>query len=139
MREKNFVSITRGKIWRQVFGFSVAGLAALLIDLLVFNSLHWALRNPSLANLIAVATALLANFAVNFHTFRGSASDRASWQTIKRFSLVAGGSVFFIYALFEVFLLVAPESTGLVLTSVRIILIGGTSVARFFLYRRWVF
>lgn len=139
MIEDKSVSINRAKTGRYVLGFSVAGLAALVIDLLVFNLLLWAWGNPSLANLIAGVTALVTNFAINFRTFRGSASDRTSWQATKRFSLVAGISVLYIYALFEAFLLIAPESNELVLTAVRVFLIASSSIARFVLYRRWVF
>ena len=139
MIEDKSVSINHGNTGRYVLGFSVAGVSALVIDLLVFNLLLWAWGNPSLANLVAGATALVTNFAINFRTFRGSTSDRTSWQATKRFSLVAGMSVLYIYALFEAFLLIAPESNELVLTAVRVFLIGSSSIARFFLYRRWVF
>ena len=139
MIEDKSASTNRSNAGRQVVGFSVAGLAALVIDLLVFNLLLWAWGNPSLANLVAGATALVTNFAINFRTFRGSASDRTSWQATKRFSIVAGMSVLYIYALFEAFLLIAPESSELVLTAVRVFLIGSSSIARFVLYRRWVF
>lgn len=139
MNEDNSASLSHGKTVKQVLGFTAAGLGALAIDLLVFNTLLWAWENPSLANLFAGGTALLTNFAINFRTFKGSTSNRTSWQATKRFSLVAGISVLYIYALFEAFLLIAPGSNELVLTSVRVFLIGSSSLGRFFLYRRWVF
>jgi len=131
--------INRGVIRKQVLGFSVAGAAALVLDIFVFNLFNWASGDPSLSNLIAGAMALLANFAINLHTFRGSSRAQTSLQAARKFSLVAGVSVVLVYALFEAFLRIAPESNELVLTAVRVLIIGGSSAARFLLYRQWVF
>ena len=124
---------------KQVVGFSIAGIGALLIDLSVFNFMLFAGFTPSVGNVVAGAVALGTNFIINYFTFRSETSSLKSSQSFVRFSLVAVTSTVYIYGLFELFLIIAPESNELVLTLARILIIGSSSIARFFLYRRWVF
>ena len=128
-----------GRRNRQILGFSIAGLGALLIDLLVFNIMLFSGFTASVGNVVAGAVALGTNFIINYLTFRSKTSSLKSSQSFVRFSLVAVTSTVYIYGLFELFLLIAPESDELVLTLARILIIGSSSIARFFLYRRWVF
>ena len=136
---KNLASRLDRGLSKQVLGFSIAGIGALLVDLLVFHLMLFAGFTPSFGNFVAGAVALTTNFIMNFLTFGNKKASLKSSQSLVRFSLVAFASTLYIYGLFELFLLIAPESSELGLTLARILIIGSSSIARFILYRRWVF
>lgn len=128
-----------GKKPREVLGFSLAGIGALLIDSLLFNFLYFSGFNSSLSSLVAVATALVFNFIINFFSF----SEDENFQSIRpkffRFLLVAIAFALYTHILFETFTYFFPHSSQALMAVVRALIFLTSSLARFLLYRRWVF
>ena len=124
---------------RQVIGFGSAGIVSLLIDLLVFHLFHSSGASPSFSNLAALGFALGFNFIINFLTFSNNTRSSNPGQAVLRYFFIAGLSALYVYVLFELFVFQHPSASNMTMTLVRVALIGSSSLARFFLYRGWVF
>lgn len=127
------------RIEKQVIGFIIGGGGALIIDLAVFNLLYLTGVSASFSNLLAVIAALVFNFFVNLLTFSQKPLGGGILHIVKRYALVSGASVLYVYVVFEAFIFLASGSDEVLMTLVRIGLFSSATVARFFLYRKWVF
>ena len=124
---------------KQLTGFGIAGLGALLLDLLVFNTFLFSGASATVSNIAATITALIFKFVISSIAFSEKPSQIGSGRSILRFGLVSIASSAYILLGFEIFNMLAPESSKTTMTTARVLLIVSSSAARFFLYRGWVF
>lgn len=128
------------KLFRESFGFALAGILAISVDLAVFNLLMLRDTNASIASASATASALLINFLINYRTFvpAGSIREGLAKKSL-RFGTVAAVSAVFLFAGFEIVLRTLPEQSITSYSVFRVLLIGIGSIARFFVLKFWVF
>lgn len=133
-------SVSEGD-WRkqQILSFGFGGVGALLIDVVIFNLLYLSGVNSSISSFTSLTVALAFNFVVNLFVFSGQPLRRKSVGSFARFAFVAFASVTYVHLGFEAFIFLAPDTEEIWLTFVRVCLFGSSTIARFFLYKKWVF
>lgn len=138
-RLKIFTSSSR-RIRRELTGFGIAGVVALTVDLALFNTLITLGAGPSMANLASSFVGLILNFLINYRTFlaKGRSAKVLTGSSLK-FSLVTGASFLYLLLGFELYLGFDEGASTTNLLVARVLLIGSGTVARFFLFRHWVF
>ena len=128
------------KVRRELAGFGIAGVVALTVDLALFNTLITLGAGPSMANLASSFVGLVFNFLINYRTFVG---DRRSAKVLTgsslKFSFVTGASFLYLLLGFELYVGIYEGASTPNLLLARVLLIGSGTVARFFLFRHWVF
>jgi putative flippase GtrA len=138
-RLKNFTSSSR-KIRHEITGFGIAGVVALTVDLTLFNTLIALGAGSSIANLASSLVGVVFNFLINYRTFVGNGrSAKVRTRSSLKFSLVTGASFFYLLLGFELYLVFFEGAPTPNLSLARVLLIGSGTVARFLLFRHWVF
>ena len=92
--------------------------------------------DPSAANILAYLISILANFLFNRRVFSHRKSVIVAGA---KFMVVAGGSVLFVFFVFEIFLHIVVAPTLIQMNLVRsFALVAGTAL-RFLVFAKWVF
>lgn len=128
-----------GQRKRQVLGFSVAGFLALVVDAVAFNLLYLGGLSPSISSFFSLTMAIGFSFVINLFVFSDQPFFRKSGDVFARFAIVALASATYVFFAFEALIFLFPNTGGLWMTLIRVVLFGSATVARFFLYKKWVF
>ena len=121
-------------------GFSVAGGLSAGIDLLMFNILLFAGLSSTIASGSALVVALIANFMINRSTFAPELSTGLGrTRPAFRFALIAVLSSVFVFISFEIGVRFLSMGSPFEQSVLRLFVISIGSIARFLLYRSWVF
>ena len=128
------------KTLQEIFGFGLAGLVALIVDLATFNFFVALELSPSVSGLFAALAALLVNYFINHQVFipRGPLRNNLARKSL-RFSTIAVGSFLYLVLGFEIALAASPDQSVAFYSLMRILLIGSGTAIRFLLLKYWVF
>lgn len=126
--------------FQQIIGFGIAGGAAFLTDLALFNLLIRISLGPSASGIFAALGALTVNFVINHEAFvSGNTFRHDLRRKTGRFLAVALGSFILLTGIFEIVLAQWPSESALFYTIVRAVIIACGSIFRFVLLKFWVF
>lgn len=129
---------TRGTVRKEVGGFLVIGVLAVIIDFALFNGLMWLGWKVWSANAVALFISMTFAFVGNYKWTFAHREVKSLLHAYAAFAGINLAAVVFIeLAVVAAEVLAAPGA--LWLNIVKAVATGVATVARFFAYKKWVF
>ena len=123
---------------KEVGGFLIVGVAAVVLDFAIFNGLLWLGWRVWAANAIALFVSMTFAFLGNYKWTFAHREIKSLWHAYGTFTAINVVAVLFI----EVVVVAAEvlwEPSGLWLNIIKAAATAVATVVRFFAYKRWVF